>query len=445
MRVDPRFQSFVEEVDYRPHRRLAAHAFVGHQPQVSPLICARRGAADEVGLAVRDEARQNADTEARADTGEQAGHRRLADRNLLIDSEMAEKGLIDPPGLLPAAADQRVSKQFLAVAGDAMAIGVIAAAIKGPGVETQPPSDDAVGRWALDAAQSDVGLARAEVAQLVGFVEFEPDLGMEIVELGEPRREDGVGKNVAGRQADIAAGLAGDRGRGILEAIARRADLEGVAEQGFAGRRQHIARLAPVEEGQADGFLERGDAAGDGRLADAQAARGGEGAAGFGYRREVSEVAPIDHARIHVPESRWPHSAIMQNDNANSLLLETDFGDYLDSRTQSEKECDMKILASLLLPIALLSAPVSADPIQAESLTVSIADLDLSSTTGQRTFDRRLGRAVVELCGQAADVDLAGRNAVRKCRADTLAQAYQAKDQRVALRSADPIQIAARD
>ena len=104
----------------------------------------------------------------------------------------------------------------------------------------------------------------------------------------------------------------------------------------------------------------------------------------------------------------------------------------------------MKLLATLLFPIALVSSPVVAEPIQAESLAVSIADLDLTSAAGRQAFDRRLGRAVVELCGQAADVDLAGRNAVRKCRADTLAQAHRAKDQRLALRSVEPIQLAAR-
>ena len=104
----------------------------------------------------------------------------------------------------------------------------------------------------------------------------------------------------------------------------------------------------------------------------------------------------------------------------------------------------MKLLASLLLPIALAASPVVAEPIQTESLAVSIADLDLASASGQKAFDHRIGRAVVELCGQAADVDLAGRNAVRKCRADTLAQAHKEKDQRLALRSVEPIQLAAR-
>lgn len=105
----------------------------------------------------------------------------------------------------------------------------------------------------------------------------------------------------------------------------------------------------------------------------------------------------------------------------------------------------MKLLATLLFPIALVSSPVTAEPIQSDSVTVSIADLDLTSAAGQRTFERRLARAVVELCGEAADVDLAGRNAVRKCRADTMAQAHAAKDQRLAQRSSDAIQIAARD
>ena len=94
------------------------------------------------------------------------------------------------------------------------------------------------------------------------------------------------------------------------------------------------------------------------------------------------------------------------------------------------------------------SAPARSAPVSTSAEVVQIvptADLDLSSLAGQKALDRRLTRAVIELCGQAADVDLAGRNAVRKCRADTLAEAYKVRDQRLAQRSGEPIQLAARD
>jgi UrcA family protein len=93
------------------------------------------------------------------------------------------------------------------------------------------------------------------------------------------------------------------------------------------------------------------------------------------------------------------------------------------------------------------SAPARSAPVSAAAEVVRIvptSDLDLSSEAGRKALDRRIGRAVIELCGQAADVDLAGRNAVRKCRADALAEANQARDQRLAQRSAEPIQLAAR-
>ena len=104
---------------------------------------------------------------------------------------------------------------------------------------------------------------------------------------------------------------------------------------------------------------------------------------------------------------------------------------------------------SALDTAALFLASAPARSAQASSpapvtQTVPTADLDLSSEAGRKALDRRIGRAVIDLCGQAADVDLAGRNAVRKCRDDALAQAYQARDQRLALRSAEPIQLAAR-
>ncbi len=143
----------------------------------------------------------------------------------------------------------------------------------------------------------------------------------------------------------------------------------------------------------------------------------------------------------------------MQNDSTISLLFRTEFADYLVGRFKkgnaTMKETLLLMTGSALATAALFfaSAPARSAEISATSAVVQIvptADLDLSSEAGRKALDRRIGRAVIELCGQAADVDLAGRNAVRKCRNDALAQANQARDQRLALRSAEPIQLAAR-
>lgn len=88
------------------------------------------------------------------------------------------------------------------------------------------------------------------------------------------------------------------------------------------------------------------------------------------------------------------------------------------------------------------SAEISAVP--AAVRIVPTSDLDLASEAGRKSLDRRIGRAVIDLCGRASDADLVGPNAVRKCRADALVQAYQARDERLAMRSTEPIQLAAR-
>jgi len=71
-----------------------------------------------------------------------------------------------------------------------------------------------------------------------------------------------------------------------------------------------------------------------------------------------------------------------------------------------------------LLISALVAAPALADPPspgQSRSI-VRTADLDLGSADGQRRLDRRLVQAVNQACGTVSDADLAGSNAVRRCR-----------------------------
>jgi UrcA family protein len=95
------------------------------------------------------------------------------------------------------------------------------------------------------------------------------------------------------------------------------------------------------------------------------------------------------------------------------------------------------LLAATATP-ALAEAPVIA------TSTVQTADLDLSSAQGQRALDRRLAEAVKEVCGIASDVDIAGKNDVRRCRVETLASLADERDQRIAAASSQPIKVAAR-
>lgn len=101
-----------------------------------------------------------------------------------------------------------------------------------------------------------------------------------------------------------------------------------------------------------------------------------------------------------------------------------------------------KIFLATLL--AFTATPALAEPPVTAVSIVQTADLDLSSRAGQQTLDHRLSQAVKEVCGTASDVDIAGKNEVRRCRADTLANLSAERDQRIAAASSSPIKVAAR-
>jgi UrcA family protein len=101
-----------------------------------------------------------------------------------------------------------------------------------------------------------------------------------------------------------------------------------------------------------------------------------------------------------------------------------------------------KIFLATLL--AFTAIPALAEPPVTISTTVQTADLDLSSQAGQRALDHRLSLAAKEVCGIASDVDIAGKNEVRRCRAETLANLAGERDQRIAETSGSPIEVAAR-
>lgn len=92
------------------------------------------------------------------------------------------------------------------------------------------------------------------------------------------------------------------------------------------------------------------------------------------------------------------------------------------------------IFALALIASAATVTPTASQALESATATsiVRTADLDLSSDSGQRELDRRIVQAAREVCGEASNVDLEGRNAARQCREDTIAQAALQREQLVA-------------
>jgi UrcA family protein len=101
-----------------------------------------------------------------------------------------------------------------------------------------------------------------------------------------------------------------------------------------------------------------------------------------------------------------------------------------------------KIFFATLL--ALSATPALAEQPVTSTSIVQTADLDLSTAKGQRALDLRLSQAAKEVCGTASDVDIAGKNDVRRCRVETLANLSAERDQHIARASGEPIEVAAR-
>src|SRR5688500_3281570 len=95
------------------------------------------------------------------------------------------------------------------------------------------------------------------------------------------------------------------------------------------------------------------------------------------------------------------------------------------------------LTSALITTAAIKAAPALAQEPAASQTNISrvqTADLDLGSDAGRRTLDLRLARAAREVCGTASDVDVVGKNDVRKCRDETLAKARQRSDSVIASR-----------
>ena len=148
----------------------------------------------------------------------------------------------------------------------------------------------------------------------------------------------------------------------------------------------------------------------------------------------------------------------MQNVPATSLLLPGRAKPYLGlagflpslSPTRRPMETRMKkILILAALAVAPLAQPALAESAAAPAppmnrAVVAHSDLDLRTQSGARALDRRIWRAVVEVCGTTSEFDLKGKNAIRECRRDTRAAASAEADLAIAdATRRQPIQVSA--
>lgn len=77
------------------------------------------------------------------------------------------------------------------------------------------------------------------------------------------------------------------------------------------------------------------------------------------------------------------------------------------------------IKSSLAIIFSIIaSAPLYAAPPANGARTVVIADLNLASAAGREQLERRIGRAVNEVCGRIVHTELRAANDVRRCRAE---------------------------
>lgn len=94
----------------------------------------------------------------------------------------------------------------------------------------------------------------------------------------------------------------------------------------------------------------------------------------------------------------------------------------------------MKTLLSLAMVGAIfVFTPVAAQPLdQPQSAHVGYADLDLGSPRGIAELDRRIAAAVQDYCGTASDINVKGKNDVRRCRMEAHRFAAQQREQALA-------------
>src|SRR5689334_8163972 len=88
------------------------------------------------------------------------------------------------------------------------------------------------------------------------------------------------------------------------------------------------------------------------------------------------------------------------------------------------------IVSALITAGAIKAAPALAETPAANTYVsyVQTADLDLSSKAGQHQLEARIAQAAREVCGTPSDADLVGKNRVRDCRDEAIANATGRRD-----------------
>ena len=95
------------------------------------------------------------------------------------------------------------------------------------------------------------------------------------------------------------------------------------------------------------------------------------------------------------------------------------------------KAITIVIASALITAAGLKAAPALSQPAAEPEIAVSYvptADLDLFTDSGRRQLELRLAHAAREVCGDASNLDLEGKNAVRACRDEVLAKAHAQRD-----------------
>lgn len=95
-----------------------------------------------------------------------------------------------------------------------------------------------------------------------------------------------------------------------------------------------------------------------------------------------------------------------------------------------KKSFYIALFSALLTAGLIKAAPALAQSTRQGEVIVSLvhtSDLDLSTENGRRQLDRRITKAAREVCRTASDIDLEGKNDVRRCRDETVARAQLQK------------------
>src|SRR6218665_1337263 len=90
------------------------------------------------------------------------------------------------------------------------------------------------------------------------------------------------------------------------------------------------------------------------------------------------------------------------------------FTGFLPSSAGRRRHKMKKLMILAALAAVSIGQPASAQKAPNPSVAVAHKDLDLRTEAGAKALDRRIWRAVVQVCGTASDIDLAGKNDVRQ-------------------------------